>query len=716
MSDRRERPVTDHTVEQEIKHEQAVVDRIYARLEAATKSAQALATDGHARARLGNEGGLVERDAMVFQAGKRLATLNAAHEGLVFGRLDMRTDEPRYIGRLGLRDEDREVLLIDWRAPAASVFYQATAQDPLGVVRRRVLQSSADKVIGIQDDLLDAASAADDLVVVGEGALIASLSRSRDRTMHSVVATIQKEQDDAIRAPQKGVTTISGGPGTGKTVVALHRAAYLLYTDRRRFEGGGVLVVGPNAVFMGYIERVLPSLGETAVSLRALGEVVDGVTASRHDRPTVASIKGSARMKTLLGRTARGPVPGAPTSFRIFYRDDVLTLDDNELRSLRRTLLGSGQRRNRVAPKVADELIELLWRKATGDRAREHGHDEFAYTMRNDDDFIDFARRWWPVVDAVDVYGWLRDRARLAADAGTLLSGPQVDDLLESLNDDYSVEDVPLLDELRYLLGEPPEAEPEDDPLADLYDETVPELSTTDQRSSAGVVRIRSGERPTGSIEDDGYAHVLVDEAQDLSPMQWRMVGRRGRHASWTIVGDDAQSSWSLPDEATAAREDALRGKDRNAFRLSTNYRNSQEIYGLAAEVARAAIPGADLPVAVRETGIEPRIHDVDHPHLSRTVRGATEHLADQLDGTIGVVAPAQWIDEVDAWLGERDTERIVVLEPIDTKGLEFDGLVVVEPDAIVAESDAGIRTLYVVLTRATQQLEIVGTTDLWRP
>ncbi len=716
MSDRRERPVTDHTVEQEIKHEQAVVERIYARLEAASRSAQALAAEGHARARLGNEGGLVERDAMVFQASKRLATLNAAHEGLVFGRLDMRTDEPRYIGRLGLRDEDREVLLIDWRAPAASVFYQATAQDPRGVVRRRVLQSSGDKVVGIQDDLLDAEHAADDLVVVGEGALIASLSRSRDRTMHSVVATIQQEQDNAIRAPQKGVTTISGGPGTGKTVVALHRAAYLLYTDRRRFEGGGVLVVGPNAVFMSYIERVLPSLGETSVSLRALGEVVDGITATRHDRPAVAAVKGSARMKTLLGRTARGAVPGAPTSFRIFYRDDVLTLNEGELRGLRRTLLSSGQRRNRAVPKVADELVELLWRKATGDRAREHGHDEFAHTMLNTDDFIDFARSWWPVVDAVDVYGWLRDRSRLAADAGTLLSRAELDDLLESFADDFSVEDVPLLDELRYLLGEPPEPEHEDDPLADLYDETVPELATTDQRSSATFVRVRSGERPTVSIEDDGYAHVLVDEAQDLSPMQWRMIGRRGRHASWTIVGDAAQSSWSRPDEATAAREDALRGKDRNAFRLSTNYRNSQEIYALAAEVARAAIPGADLPVAVRETGIEPRIHEVDYPHVARTVREATADLADQLDGTIGVVAPADRIDEVRGWLGETDTERIVVLEPIDTKGLEFDGLVVVEPDAMVAESDAGIRTLYVVLTRATQRLEIVGTTDRWRP
>ena len=220
--------------------------------------AQALVAEGYARGHIGHEGGLVERDAMVFQASKRIAALNAAHDGLVFGRLNLLDGESRYIGRIGVRDENRDVIVVDWRAPAAAVFYQATAQDPAGVIRRRVLRCSGEKVIGVEDDLLDADNAADDLVIVGEGALLASLSRARDSSMHSVVATIQKEQDEAIRAPSRGATTIGGGPGTGKTVVALHRAAYLLYTDRRRFESGGVLVVGPSSVFMNYIERVLP--------------------------------------------------------------------------------------------------------------------------------------------------------------------------------------------------------------------------------------------------------------------------------------------------------------------------------------------------------------------------------------------------------------------------------------------------------------------------
>ena len=286
---------------------------------------------------------------MVFQAAKRIATLNAAHEGLVFGRLDLKdpTEAPRYIGRIGLRDENRDTLLIDWRAPAAAVFYQATPAEPQGVVRRRVLRCAGRTVVGVEDDLLDAEAGAE-LPVVGEGALMAQLSRARDRSMHSIVATIQAEQDKAIRAPSKGVVEISGGPGTGKTVVALHRAAYLLYTDRARYERGGVLVVGPSGVFMRYIERVLPSLGETAVALRSLGEVVDGIRATRHDAPAVADVKGAARMAEVMRRTARQAVPGAPREFRIFYRDDTLVLTARELGRIRRQLLSQGQRNKQV--------------------------------------------------------------------------------------------------------------------------------------------------------------------------------------------------------------------------------------------------------------------------------------------------------------------------------------------------------------------------------
>ncbi len=240
--------MADEVLAAELDAEQAFVDRVYVQLERSARNARALAREGHGRGALGHEGGLVERDAMVFQAARRIAQLDAAHEGLVFGRLDLQASldpQPRYIGRIGLRDDDRDSLLIDWRAPAAAVFYQATAAEPHDVIRRRVLRCQGPKVVGVEDELLDA-EADTDLPIVGEGALMAQLSRARDRSMHSIVATIQAEQDRAIRAPAKGVVSISGGPGTGKTVVALHRAAYLLYTDRRRYETGGVLVVGPS--------------------------------------------------------------------------------------------------------------------------------------------------------------------------------------------------------------------------------------------------------------------------------------------------------------------------------------------------------------------------------------------------------------------------------------------------------------------------------------
>jgi DNA helicase IV len=703
----------DHVAQQEIGHEQEFVDRVYEQLERSTKNAEALAREGHGRGRLGHEGGLVERDAMVFQAAKRIATLNAAHEGLVFGRLDLgaEPDQPRYIGRIGLRDENRDSLLVDWRAPAAAVFYQATAADPQGVVRRRVLRCAGDRVVAVEDDLLDPADpAAEGLPIIGEGALMAQLSRARDRTMHSIVATIQAEQDRAIRAPSKGVVTISGGPGTGKTVVALHRAAYLLYSERRRYANGGVLVVGPSGVFMRYIERVLPSLGETAVALRSLGEVVDGIRATRRDDPAVADVKGAARMAELLRRAARQAVPGAPRELRLFYRDDTIVLGHRELGHLRRQLLGQGKR-NKQIPRVASTLLDAMWRQVRGERGRDRGKDEFVDTMLGNRTFVEFALSWWPGVDAGEVLGWLRDPDLLAQVAEGVLSEADVALLSKSWagGEDWSVDDVPLLDELRYLLGDRPARDAEPDPLADLVDENMPELTTVADREFGG-------RRVGTATEDDAYAHVLVDEAQDLTPMQWRMLGRRGPTATWTIVGDPAQSSWPDPAEAAAARDEALGAKPRHDFHLSTNYRNSKEIYEFAAAYAQRVGLHADLPHAIRSTGVQPeQRHDRD---LEAGVRQAVGDLATAVEGTVAIVVPVARRAQVQGWLdgwaehaadtagaGGDAQARIVVLTGLDTKGLEFDGIAVVAPEEIESESTTGRATLYVVLTRATQRL-----------
>ncbi|MEO9324056.1 helicase [Nocardioides sp. C4-1] len=727
--------MSEELVEQEIAREQAFVDRVHRQLLDAGKAAEQLAREGQNRGQLGHEGGLVERDAMVFQAAKRLAELDAAHEGLVFGRLDLRPEkdpEPRYVGRIGLRDENRDSLLIDWRAPAAAVFYQATAAEPHDVVRRRVLRSQGTKVVGVEDELLDAEANVDDLPILGEGALMAQLSRARDRTMHSIVATIQAEQDKAIRAPHKGVTTISGGPGVGKTVVALHRAAYLLYTDRRRYETGGVLVVGPSGVFMRYIERVLPSLGETAVALRSLGEVVDGVRATRHDEPAVADVKGAARMAELMRRAARQQAPGSPGEFRLFWYDNTLVLDRGTLGRIRRQLMSQG-RRNQQLPRVAKALLDAMWRQVRSTRGRDRGRESFDDDLLGTDGFLDFAVAWWPPVTAPDVLSWLRDPELLARVGDGVVTPEEQRLLLKSwtgLPGELSIQDVPLVDELRYAVGDvPAKADDErDDPLA-LIDGAVniQELMTASDREYAPSGRAWAP--PTHSIDDDGYAHVLIDEAQDLTPMQWRMVGRRGRTASWTIVGDPAQSSWPVPAESAAARAEALAGKAVHAFHLSTNYRNSSEIYAFAEAYARRVGLDADLPTAVRSTGVEPRVVG-PVADLEDAVREAVVDVAGQVGGTVGIVVPVARRSEVNAWLASwpeladdasaarasvdssvtpSGDDRVVVLTGLDTKGLEFDAIVVVRPQEIEDESATGRATLYVVLTRATQLLTTVS-------
>jgi DNA helicase IV len=726
--------VSEELEAREIATEQAYVDRVYIQLEASARSAQQLAKEGHGRGKLGHEGGLVERDAMVFQAAKRIAQLDAAHEGLVFGRLDLVAEvdtRPRYIGRIGLRDANRDSLLIDWRAPAAAVFYQSTGAEPQGVIRRRVLRADHRTVVGVEDELLDD-KVETDLPIIGEGALMAQLSRARDRSMHSIVATIQAEQDKAIRAPGKGVVSISGGPGTGKTVVALHRAAYLLYSERRRYESGGVLVVGPSGVFMRYIERVLPSLGETAVALRSLGEVVDGVRATRHDEPAVADVKGGARIAELLRRAARQQAPGSPTEFRFYFRDDVLRLDQRQLGAIRRNLMSHGAR-NRQLPRVANALLDALWRQVRGERGREHGRDFFNDELLSQQSFVDFAVAWWPPLDAPAVLGWLRDPEFLARVGEGVVSAEEQRLLTKSWTGaGLSVEDVPLLDELRYLLGDVPQRHDEDhdrdDTLTALEGGVdLQELTTASDREYAPSGRAWAP--PTHRIEDDGFAHVLVDEAQDLTPMQWRMVGRRGRTASWTIVGDPAQSSWPVPAESAAARAEALEGKAVHEFHLSTNYRNSAEIYGHAAAYAQRVGLDADLPDAVRRTGEEPRVVE-GVTDLEAATRAEVAEVADRVAGTVGIVVPAARRSEVNAWLaswperaddarGARAAidssvspsgeDRVVVLTGLDTKGLEFDAIVVVRPQEIEAESATGRSTLYVVLTRATQLLTTVS-------
>ncbi|MEV4352190.1 AAA family ATPase [Actinoplanes sp. NPDC049596] len=707
--------MSDATVlQQEIAVEQEHVDRVYSRLAELRRDASRAEKEGYRLAGVGNFGALVERDAMVFHAARRRHALDTEYEGLVFGRLDLKTGATHYVGRMGIRDDSSQPLVVDWRAPAAAAFYRATPADPLGVVRRRMIQSSRERVTGIEDDLLDPDAAPDGMRVVGDGALLASLSKATGRGMRDIVATIQREQDDAIRSPASGVTIVTGGPGTGKTAVALHRAAYLLYSDRNRFAGGGILVIGPSGVFVEYIATVLPSLGEDTATLRSLGTLVPGYDATRVDPSDIAAVKGSLRMRRVLERASHDSVPDGPTELRLLYRGTLLRLGREELDKIRRSALPRGARRNEVRGVGFDRLFDALWAQA-----RQHKVSglpekrEFEAELADRGDFRDFLRAWWPRFTPMRVLRWLATPARLKAYANGVLSREEIARLQGSFDalagEGPTIADVALLDELDEILGRPRQAAKKTKNPFHVRD-GIQEVSTYADRQAAQ--RAQQVQREEDYRE---YAHVVVDESQDVSPMQWRMIGRRGSYASWTIVGDPAQTAWAGdPEELDRARDRALGSRKRNSYALTTNYRNSSEIFAVAAEVIRAIMPELPLPRAVRSTGVDPVDLVAGAASLPDLVREVTEKQLADVDGTIGVITPVPRRDEMAGWVAGLP-ERVQVVTALEAKGMEYDAVVLVEPASLTGDA-AGIRTLYVALSRATQRLTTVGTVTDWLP
>ncbi|MDV9190173.1 UvrD-helicase domain-containing protein [Streptomyces sp. SR27] len=757
----------DTVRDREIGVEQEHLDHVYRRLEEKIHEAEFLMNDAAQRGQVGTPGALAERDAQVFRAGIHLNRLNNEFEDFLFGRIDLlygkdgkkgpdgaytsiepaedavRPDstaeigETLHIGRIGVLDSDYAPLVIDWRAPAAAPFYRSTPVDPGRVVRRRVIRSKGRQVLGVEDDLmrpeLRATLDGRELPVIGDGALMAALGQARSHTMRDIVSSIQAEQDLVIRAPAASVTYVEGGPGTGKTAVALHRAAYLLYQDRRRY-AGGILIVSPTPLLVSYTEGVLPSLGEEGqVAIRAVGSLVDGAEATAYDDPAVARIKGSSRMLHVLRKAARGaletPAPrapqaqlalgededeaavpaGTPTRLRVVAFGRRLELESDELRRIRHNVLGGTAPVNLLRPRARRLLLDALYAKSGA--VGRHSDPELAAELRSsfdedvstEDSFLGFLDAWWPELTPRKVLDAMADERRLGRWARRILNPGEVRRLARSLRrKELSVHDVALLDELNTLVGAParPKRRREYDPLDQLtgLEELMPVREET-QRERAERL----------AAERTEYAHVIVDEAQDLTPMQWRMVGRRGRHATWTVVGDPAQSSWSDPDEAAESRDEALGSRPRRRFELTVNYRNPAEIAELAAKVLALAMPGKESPRAVRSTGVEPRFVAVpEKGDLAETVRFEARQLLERVEGTVGVVVAMNRRKEAARWLAELG-DRVVALGSLEAKGLEYDATVVVSPAEIADESPAGLRVLYVALTRATQQLTVVA-------
>ena len=667
-----------------------------------------------------------ERNAFDEALLKRLADLDLGDASLVFGRIDRSAESPGavesfHIGRLAVADEDREPVVVDWRAPVAEPFYRATGRSPMGLLRRRHFAVEGRKLLGLEDELfgeghlglghdegLDGlsgtgADTVDGGSLRGYSTLLAALERGRTGTLGDIVATIQGEQDEIIRSPQHGVLVVQGGPGTGKTVVALHRAAYLLYTYRFPLEDQGVLVIGPNRVFLRYIERVLPSLGEAGVEQVVLSDLVPGVRFLRPDEregadsPTTARIKGDARMSDVIDQAVNDRERALRDDLVLPFRTGYVRLRVDESARIVRNARRRFRRHNSGRRFVENEVWSAL---AATFHDAEIGPRDVKDTLRGTPEIREALDRMWPLLtpaqllhDLFGSKGLLKLAARGVLDEGEALAlyrprSESVDDVR------WTPADVALLDDARDVLG--------------------PKPGRNGKIDDADEIRT--------------YGHIVIDEVQDLTPMQLKMATRRSLNGAMTIVGDLAQATGPLaPTDWQDVLDHLPDRKPSRVIGLSVGYRIPGQIMELANRVMAAATPTLRAPQSVRVGDAAPvvvRAAGSLGAAVADEVRSITGLLA---NASLGVIAPDSMIDEMSEHLTAAGVnhgtatrtglDEGVTLVPVSVvKGLELDAVVVVEPARIVADHEHGMRSLYVALTRSTQRLSIVHAEDLPEP
>jgi DNA helicase IV len=695
------------------------VSGLYTRLDA-----ERARVKGRLRAALRGTGGtLVDRDVEVRALAKEMTRLHVADAGLCFGRLDTVSGERSYIGRIGLFDEQNEYepLLIDWRAPAARPFYVATAASPENMRRRRQFHTLGRRIVDFTDEVLGRPHGGER----GDAALLAAVNAPRGEGMRDIVATIQAEQDRIIRHDHQGVLVIEGGPGTGKTVVALHRVAYLLYTQRKRMERRGVLVVGPNTAFLNHIGRVLPSLGETDVVFMTTGDLVPGMHVTAEDAPEAARLKGSLKMLDVLAAAIadRQHTPQEPILIKL--TDVTVRIDAETVEWAIQEARASGLPHNEARAAFVDIITYVLteraiarigrgwltredrepWARLRADLVAELADNEpFAFAL---DDL-------WPVLTPESLLADLYSSPERLRAAG----GDQL--LYRGAGDAWTVADVPLLDELVDLLGRDKatddaaerERKAEEEYAAGVLDQLISREDLMDDEDQllaqdmldAEDLAERFEERDTRELveraaadRDWTYGHVVVDEAQELSEMDWRVLMRRCPNKSFTIVGDLAQRR-SVAGATTweAMLEPYVPG--RWVYRsLSVNYRTPAEIMSVAAALLAEFAPAVQPPDSVRACGVQPWSRRVTEDELPTAIEQFVSDEAGR-EGTSVVIGPP-------------DVPGAV--PPSETKGLEFDAVLVVEPERILADGPRGAAELYVALTRATQRLGVLHRSPL---
>ena len=734
-----------------VAEEQDFVDRAYSRLDQLRSQYREQRQKIDANHGVGNAQGWTERDALATHFAELSSRLDNVEERLVFGRLDMKDHATHYIGRISLLDEHSSPLLVDWRAPISAPFYQATAQEPLGVVRRRHIATRARTVTSVEDELLDVDQAQHQgLTLQGEGALMSALSSARSGRMGDIVATIQGEQDRVIRASDRGILVVQGGPGTGKTAVALHRAAYLLYTQREKLERSGVLIIGPSRTFLRYIEQVLPSLGESGVVQMTIGGIVPGLSAQDDDPVDIAAIKGRAAFSRILREAVRliPRLPDRDQVLQVWNRRVTLRVKDVQeaLSRARR----SGRPHNVARESFAMGLMELLAGRLiveAGDASTtaDIDPDDLKTWMSEIRDSVDARRAinlaWMPT-QAPAFLRKLWSRPDLLAQAnrkaGTPLSVEDLNLLYRTQDEPLTISDIPLIDELEELLGTLD--------LASAQKRRAEEQREKEERERAnealkatglggGIVTADMLMRQTQEApslrplaeraradRSWTYGHIVIDEAQDLSPMAWRCLLRRCPSRSMTVVGDlDQKRGHRRPHSWKQALGPAARAFSEE-FILSISYRTPRALTRIAqAVMAQHGTPVLYPMEAVRDV---PDCYQVSYTHkdtLKECVSQVVSTMEERLDreegegkGRICVIVP-----DVQAQLWHADEsgasaldQRVSYLTAAGSKGLEFDSVVVVEPGEILEQ---GSGDLFVALTRATHDLHAVTTTQLPR-
>lgn len=740
--------------ERELAGEQAYVGQLYQRLDQLREATESKLRSTRKNQSVGNHQNRSERDAYASFYEDRLAQYNAVDHRLAFGRLDMDDDAVRYVGRIGLATEEHERLLIDWRAPEAGTFYQATAFNRQGVRRRRHLMLERREVTGFEDDVLDSAMLDDeDASLHGEGALLAALNRKRTGRMGDIVATIQAEQDAIIRADLAGVRVVQGGPGTGKTAVALHRAAYLLYTFRERLNNSGVLVVGPSSSFMWYIERVLPSLGETGVVMSSFATLYPGLRAVPETNPAVARVKGDLRMAEVIKKAVADRQKVPATSVRLAVDSMDITLSPKLVKHARATARSTGKPHNEARETFVKVLLKELTRQLNEklDAAAGHAVDR-PYLEEDVRNSLDVRRAinlaWMPLSAETLVRSLFSKPEYLASATQGILTDAERQVLVRSADQPFTESDVPLLDEAAELLGDFSKVtgaaaaqRAEAAHQANLENARKALENAHQQLEDIGVDGVITAEQIAELNEETGermtaaraaksdrtwaYGHVVIDEAQELSAMQWRLLMRRCPMKSFTVVGDIAQASSAAAASSWAQALKPCIGERFHLDELTVNYRTPAQISDAAVSVARAAGLEISAPRAIREGNWSPSARVVGAENLiPSVVATVSEEVAQGGGGLIGVIVADSRYREVASAIStaHRDNtgtsksaleHQILVLTPWEAKGLEFDVVIIVEPMDLIEAANGSVGDLYVSMTRPTQRLHLIAGTDL---